>query len=440
MKISVGILAANQVNFFLNGEYICEQTKEILSGAFTLKAETLSLNSSPVNLPLTFTPVNEDKSDFELADVVIGIDFHWERKEKQCFKGALHFIPENGLLRVVNIIDIEDYLLSVISSEMSATSSLELLKSHAIISRSWLIAQIEKSRSLVKQQISNYHYNRKSQKPENENERIIWFDREDHSDFDVCADDHCQRYQGISRISTPLVEQAVKETCGIVLMYDGEICDARFSKCCGGVSENFENVWEPIPHEYLTSVYDGENTTTDLSDETTFKKWLTNSPNVFCNTTDKHILSDVLNDYDLETANFFRWEVHYTQKEISQLIKERLSVDFGAITDLIPLERGVSGRLIRLKICGELREMIIGKELLIRKALSRSHLYSSAFIVEKITENGTIKGFTLKGAGWGHGVGLCQIGAAVMGHKGYTYKEILMHYFKGAELKNISDE
>jgi len=380
-----------------------------------------------------FKPVRFHEASFELNDVVIGINFHWERKEDQQFKGSLEFMIENEKITAVNILPLENYLISVISSEMSAASSLELLKAHAIISRSWILAQIKKGKEL-KEVAGTY-----KSSSETAEEYIRWYDREDHLNFDVCADDHCQRYQGITRQSTALVEKAVAETRGMLLMYDGKICDARFSKSCGGISETFENVWEPEVHPYLQSIADNpENPIsfdTDLTQEVAAEKWIRNKPAAFCNTEEKQILSQVLNDYDQETTDFYRWDLHYRQADLAELIARKSGRDFGNIVDLIPVERGKSGRLIKLKIVGTKLTMIIGKELEIRKTLSESHLYSSAFVVDKLNITDGIPGeFHLTGAGWGHGVGLCQIGAAMMGAQGYKYNEILMHYFRGATI------
>jgi SpoIID/LytB domain protein len=270
----------------------------------------------------------------------------------------------------------------------------------------------------------------------NETGYIRWYDREDHSRFDVCADDHCQRYQGITKVSASQVYEALKATSGEVLLYEGKICDARFYKCCGGITETFENVWEPVVHPYLTQVIDNNvvpaDYNTDLTREENARAWILGNPPAFCNTHDKEVLTHVLNDYDQETQDFYRWQVRLSSAEIKDLLFRKVGINVGDVLDLIPVERGVSGRLIRLKIVGSKGEITIGKELEIRKALSESHLYSSAFIVEK-QENA----FVLKGAGWGHGVGLCQIGAAIMGAKGYPYQEILTHYFPHAELKKI---
>ncbi len=382
---------------------------------------------------LLFEPVRYHEASFELNDVTIGIHFHWERKEDQRFKGTLEIIVENENLSAINILPLEDYLVSVISSEMSATSSMELLKAHAITSRSWLLAQIDKSKKL---QHAKNPYQPISETPE---EYIRWYDREDHLNFDVCGDDHCQRYQGITRQSTPLVEQAITETRGMLLMDGENVCDARFSKSCGGISETFENVWEPEIHSYLQSIIDNpvipEGFDADLTKEDAADKWIRQSPEAFCNTHDRTILSQVLNDYDQETKDFYRWKLTYQQANLAELIARKSGKDFGEIVDLIPVERGKSGRLKKLKIVGTKLTLTIGKELEIRKTLSESHLYSSAFVVDKQNISNDIPGeFILTGAGWGHGVGLCQIGAAMMGAKGYKYDEILMHYFRGAHI------
>ena len=326
---------------------------------------------------------------------------------------------------------VEEYLRSVISSEMKATSSIELLKAHAVISRSWLLAQIEKRNAI---EAANTPYCSESN---SEEERTKWYDREEHDNYDVCADDHCQRYQGITRASTAAVNEAVDATHGQVLIYDNSIADARFSKCCGGATELFENCWEPQAHPYLVAQCDNDrNDMPDLRIEENAREWILSKPDVFCNTNDKHILSQVLNGYDQETSQFFRWRIEYEQDELSALIRRRSGIDFGTIIDLQPVERGTSGRIIRLRIVGSKRTMIVGKELEIRRWLSETHLYSSAFVVEKQPYYNQTR-FTFHGAGWGHGVGLCQIGAAVMGANGYKYEAILAHYFKGATLQNL---
>ena len=382
---------------------------------------------------LEFTPGNETDY-FEPCDVTIGVNFHWERKENQSFRGSLRLIVENNQVTAINVLPIEEYLLSVISSEMSATASLELLKAHAVISRSWLLAQIEKNKQLAD---DSEEY---SSCTLTDTELVKWYDREDHVNFDVCADDHCQRYQGITRESTEKVRDAIKATWGQVLTYNGVLCDARFSKSCGGVFEEFENCWEPKHYDYLVARHDGEQPMNfpDLTIEENAREWILNAPPAFCNTHDKQILSQVLNSYDQETTDFYRWKVEYTQEELSELIKNRSGVDYGEILDLIPVARGTSGRLYRLKIVGTKKTLIIGKELEIRRTLSPSHLYSSAFVVEKEGEEGKVPTkFKLTGAGWGHGVGLCQIGAAVMGEKGFNYRQILQHYFINSEITEL---
>lgn len=425
--LEIGILFSPIIHFRLNGIYKDQESGLSYSGDYTIrcKAGKYLLGNKEITLPLILNPEDYQQNDFDLLDVVIGINFHWERKENQKFRGSLKIIDEGPHLTAINILQLEDYLLSVISSEMSATSSVEFLKAHAVISRSWLLAQKAKASAV------NENYTSCISTSE---EYIRWYDREDHHHFDVCADDHCQRYQGISRAYTPIVKIAVQETAGEILTNNGKICDTRFSKCCGGITERFDNTWEPISHPYLVKVSDSAKPlpTVDLTNETEAGAWIQSSPDVFCNTTDKKILSDVLNDYDQETQHFFRWTEKYTTKELSALVKKRINIDFGTITDITPIERGVSGRIIKLRISGTAQTKIIGKELIIRKAFSESHLYSSAFIVEKTTD-----GFLLKGAGWGHGVGLCQIGAAVMGAQGYRYREILSHYFPESKIKKI---
>lgn len=435
-QIRVGIMYQPEIIFRLNETYLLAPNGVPYEGIqkVNYREGKIWLNDEPVDEEiLIFEPVRYREASFELNDVTIGIQFHWERKEDQTFKGSLEIRIENEKLTAINILPLEDYLVSVISSEMSATSNMELLKAHAIISRSWLLAQTDKSQSIAESGKSYQSI------VETQEEYIRWYDREDHLNFDVCADDHCQRYQGITRQSTPLVEQAIAETRGMLIMHDGKICDARFSKSCGGISETFENVWEPEIHPYLQSIIDNpsppEGFSTDLTNEDAAQKWIRNAPEAFCNTHEKEVLSQVLNDYDQETTDFYRWKLVYQQADIAELIARKSDRDFGDILDLIPIERGLSGRLKKLKIVGSKFTLAIGKELEIRKTLSESHLYSSAFVVDKLNvENGIPAQFVLTGAGWGHGVGLCQIGAAMMGAKGYRYDQILLHYFRGATI------
>jgi len=439
-EIEVGIIAHDELIIFLNNDFAGMNGHIFSAGEYrAVVAENLVhffLPSGDQIKESEFLLSPADKNCFfELKDVIIGVGFHWQQKEKQRFGGRLKLMPEEGKVRAINIIHLEEYLKSVISSEMSATCSPALLKAHAVISRSWLIAQIEKNKSL-KAGGGLYQTT-----VETEEEITRWYDREDHLNFDVCADDHCQRYQGLSKIHSEEAVKAVEETFGEVLVYDDKICDARFSKCCGGISENFENVWEPVRHAYLTKVVDselGDTTCVDLRKENEAESWIRNKPHAFCNTADQTILKQILPGFDQSTSDFYRWNVEYNQAELSAIIRKRSGIDFGDIIKLEPVQRGHSGRLIRLKITGTNKTMTIGKELEIRKWLSESHLYSSAFVIDHLDIREHVPGkILLTGAGWGHGVGLCQIGAAVMGERGFSYQEILRHYFQRAELKKL---
>lgn len=437
--ITVGILSGKEIGFSFPKEFISSDGIAICGIQQAVYRKGKICWQEKEYDELSFTPQRDTSSFFELQDVTIGINFHWERKEVQRFKGELKIIVEDDRLTAINIIPIEDYLTSVISSEMSATASLELLKAHAVISRSWLLNKLKVANGKLKvimhpDNTANFEL---STLP---SQLIKWYDHEAHKNFDVCADDHCQRYQGITRTSTPQAIEAVFATRGEVLMYEGEICDARFSKCCGGAFEEFQNCWENVKHPYLIGQRDSKTETRlpDLTKEVEADKWIRTSPAAFCNTHNKQVLSQVLNNYDQETTDFYRWRVCYSQQELSELIHKRSGIEFGKIIDLIPVERGTSGRLVRLKIVGTLRTLIIGKELEIRRTLSSSHLYSSAFVVDKEykeDEKDIPSRFILTGSGWGHGVGLCQIGAAVMGEQGYKYKEILSHYYPGSAIE-----
>ena len=401
--VSVGIVSGQKIAFSLNSPYIAKG-EEITGEEVVEFSEGGILWRGTLYRHLTFRPQGPDAS-FSLKDVTIGVNFHWERQETQTFEGILRIVVEADKIVAINELPVERYLTSVISSEMSATASPEFLKAHAVISRSWLLAQMEKRQKHQEGGDNFFSFIKK------DDELIRWYDREDHTIFDVCADDHCQRYQGITKANNPHVAEAISDTRGQVLAYGDEICDARFSKCCGGETEEFQYCWENTPKPYLVSFHD---------------PW--------CNTSDKKILSQVLNDFDQETPDFYRWTVEYSQAELSELVNRKTGIDFGTITDLVPLERGKSGRIWRLKIVGTKKTFTIGKELEIRRALSESHLLSSAFEVEKQGDR-----FVLHGKGWGHGVGLCQIGAAVMGEQGKTYDEILLFYYRGAQIQRLYD-
>ena len=431
--VSVGIVSGDEIRFHLNGTYTIGN-KEVTGKQIVKFKDGQILWNSTVYQELCFTPQNDDIS-FTLEDVTIGVDFHWERKEAQTFLGKLRFVVDGDKLWAINELPVERYLASVISSEMSATSSLELLKAHAVISRSWLLVQMRR-RKAIELGIQTASAPVKV----SDEEGVVWYDSDAHTLFDVCADDHCQRYQGITKATSPHVEEAIKATRGQLLMNGKEICDARFSKCCGGVSEEYEYCWDNTHKPYLLSVVDnaplGTAPTIDLTDEKTAQEWILSSPEAFCNTKDAAVLGQVLNNYDQETQDFYRWTVDFTQSELAELIRRKSGLDFGEIIDLQPLERGKSGRITRLKIVGTKFTRIIGKELEIRRTLSESHLYSSAFVVERSeVVNNVPQHFHLVGAGWGHGVGLCQIGAAVMGEKGYLYTEILHHYYQNAAIE-----
>lgn len=433
--VTVGIVSAQKIHFSLNKPYLAKGEKVLGEQVVEFSEGGVLWNGNQYS-QLTFHPQSADAS-FSLSGVTIGVNFHWERKETQTFLGTLRFVVESDKIVAINELPVEKYLESVISSEMSATSSLELLKAHAVISRSWLLAQMKKRREVAESGNNFFSFTKK------EDMLIRWYDREDHTLFDVCADDHCQRYQGITKETSPHVAEAIRRTKGQILMDGEEICDARFSKCCGGITEEFQYCWEDTPKTYLTAVRDialgVEHTLPNLTNEEEAEKWIRFNPPAFCNTQDKKILSEVLNDYDQETVNFYRWKETLSQEKLQQLIADKLKMDLGAILDMKAVERGKSGRISKLQIIGTEKTFTIGKELEIRRTLSDSHLLSSAFVVDKYDkdEQGVPQRFELIGAGWGHGVGLCQIGAAVMGEQGYHYDAILLHYYQGAEIKKL---
>lgn len=430
--INIGLMTEKAVSFSLQGEWVNTQNGQFISGdQLVFGGNERVLFEGKSYHEILFEPFSKD-AYFELKAVVVGKNFHWEHRKDQLYTGALYLkATEEGIL-VINQIDIETYLSSVISSEMSSSASSEFLKAHAVISRSWLFAQLEKSLLSSKEDSDKY--------PSfvvDKTQLIRWYDREEHKEYDVCNTDHCQRYEGVTVPINEKAKMAVYNTRGEVLTYKGKVCDARFSKCCGGATELFENTWEPVHHDYLLGVRDAkESDLPDLTVEENADQWIRTTPPSFCGEATEEILDQVLVNYDKETKDFYRWTVEYEQKELVDLIKKKTNIHFGEILDLVPIERGTSGRIIKLKIVGKNNSYIIGKELEIRKVLSESHLYSSAFVCDKLDiVKGIPQRFRLTGAGWGHGVGFCQIGAAVMGEKGHKYEYILNHYYKGANIK-----
>lgn len=440
--INVGILTTDKIEFELYGDFHSFGFRQTFSGPFSAEIinERIICQSKSDKMEISdeivFEPTDPIAESFLIKDVPIGKKFHWERKEKQRFIFQLKLLRQGNKIIAINFLPLENYLVSVISSEMSAKSSLQLLKAHAIVSRSWLLRQLENKYSDESKSETVPHLQ------EDENEKIIWYDKQDHELYDVCSDDHCQRFHGVTKITTDVARQAIERTMGQVLTDGGNICDARYSKSCGGITEEFENVWQPIHHNYLKSILDykfePDNFNLDFTNEGNCIKWIKGNPPSFCSTLDNRILSQVLQDYDRETKNFFRWKVEYSQQELSEIINAKSGIDFGDIIDLQPIERGKSARLIKLKIIGTKKTFVIGKELEIRKVLSKTHLLSSAIVFdrEELRNNIPMR-FIIWGAGWGHGVGLCQIGAAVMAHSGFMFDEILMHYFTNVRITKI---
>ena len=432
-RIKVGVMIAPRISFCLNSSYTDGQHTYNGNSEIAVVNGHLNWNGQLLE-NLTLTPTSHGAT-FTLHDVTIGLGFHWERNEDQTFSGQLRFIVQDGKVRAINILPVEEYLTSVISSEMKPTASREFLRAHAVISRSWVLAQM---RSPYNVQADTADSGFSQEKGRIKNRIIKWYDHDQHTLFDVCADDHCQRYQGQTRIISNAAEAAVKDTAGQTLVYEGHLCDARFSKCCGGITEQFETCWQDEHKPYLVAMRDSsinEGALPDLTIEENARQWILSEPKSFCNSADGNILSESLNGYDLETLDYYRWKVGYTVNQISDIFRRKSGMDIGDIVDLRPIKRGTSGRIHELEIEGTKNTLTIGKELEIRRTLSESHLFSSAFVVEKDSdENGNCKGFVLHGAGWGHGVGLCQIGAAVMAAKGYTYREILQHYYPHTSL------
>ncbi len=429
-KINVGLMDRQaEVSGHLNG-YFSGDKFGPLSGRFSAKAVSgrivlVDERGTELSRSPSIKLIAGKASFFSLYQVTIGYRFHWERAEDQTFKGNLILCHrEDGTLCAINEVPLEDYLTSVISSEMNPAAPMEFLKAHAILSRSWLLAALERREKAVGP----------SQPSEKiaEGETIRWYDRQNHDRFDVCADDHCQRYQGIKKVGFDQAETAVRQTHGMVMVFHDEICDARYSKACGGITENFETAWGDQYVPYLTSISDASLSHHSIYTEKEVTDWILSMPNAYCNARDRHLLEIILSGVDLETKDFFRWRVEYSRVELEEILREKSGINFGTLREILPLQRGPSGRICRLKIVGTKESVVVGKELEIRRWLSRTHLYSSAFVVTADADR-----FVLYGAGWGHGVGLCQIGAAVMASKGFSAEEILKHYFRGIEIKKV---
>ncbi len=447
--LAVGLmLTERDVAVTLAGAFALNESRPLLAASYLVRATPNGLAlfdhyQSQITEGSAFTFQPNNGARFTIHNITIGVDFHWQRQEDQQFNGALRIVNDQsrrdptGKLLVINDIAVEDYLTSVIASEMSATAHPELLKAHAIISRSWLLAQLPAWRAeRIAARPPGW------QGPASSKELTNWYDRDNHAGFDICADDHCQRYQGIAKATAANVYEAMKETAGMVLMHGDELCDARFSKSCGGFTELFASAWQDADVPYLQAFYDGETFPNEyslpLNDEVNAERWIRGNPAAFCSTDDRTILQRILPSFDQETEDFYRWRVTIQQDELQALLQQKLNLELGAIRALEPIERGASGRLTKLRIVGERATVSIGKELEIRRALSASHLYSSAFVVEaNDLKNGIPPSFTLIGAGWGHGVGLCQIGAALMAERGYSYEQILRHYYRGATLTQL---
>ncbi len=443
--LKVGLLLGQPTaKLELTGEFDLEvegRVVERLVGPKTVVArvsgDLVALDGMTEARSIRLTPVNAERSSFLLRDMIVGVAFHWEHTEDLKFRGGVTFRHRGDSLDVINEVPLEEYLISVVSSEMSAGCPPASMEAHAVISRSWLLAQIqaEKGEDPASQA---------GQVLGEERDGIVeirrWYDREDHVDFDVCADDHCQRYQGITRAFSEVAVKAVKATRGLVLLQGGEVCDARFSKCCGGMTEVFESAWGDEPFDYLQAFVDGEEETFEvpLTDEALATRFIEGAPGAFCNTDDRELLDRILPDIDHGTQDFYRWEEELGQEKLRSLLQEKGGIDPGPVLAMTSLERGPSGRITKLEIRGQDRTIHVGKELEIRRLLSESHLYSSAFVVHPLDVADGVPGrFVLRGGGWGHGVGFCQIGAAVMAEKGYECDEILSHYYRGARLERL---
>jgi stage II sporulation protein D len=436
--IHVGIMdRKGEMRGRFNGPFTCEEGGLVSGGFVATVAEGMVRILNESGQTIAHSPrlvfAAGPGSTFSLFDVIIGERFHWERSQDQSFPGNLLFQRrDDGTLTAINEVPLEEYLESVISSEMNGRAPLAFLKTHAILSRSWLLSSLERRRKPRKA-------TRVKLPPALEDGEIVrWYDREDHDLFDVCADDHCQRYHGLMKIISDESRRAVADTRGTVVTYGGKICDARYSKACGGLTERYSTAWDSVEVPYLASIPDGPTPHPPVASEEDATRWILSAPDAYCHTTDREILSRILPDFDRETDAFFRWTVRYTRNELSKIVKAKSGLDFGDLLNLVPLARGPSGRIHRLGIEGSKMSIVVGKELEIRRWLSESHLYSSAFIVKtERNHHGEVDSYVLQGAGWGHGVGLCQIGAAVMASRGFSAEEILTHYFTGAAIEKV---
>lgn len=429
-KITVGIMdRQTEVSGRLDGSFRINGNSPV-SGRFSAKAEAgMIVLADEAHREICRSPsirlTSQEGSFFSLLNVTIGNRFHWERVEDQTFQGDLILqVGNDGTITAINEISLEDYLISVISSEMSSAAPMEFLRAHAILSRSWLLGGFDRKKKTKETAVLAERTSKE--------EVIRWYDREEHHLFDVCSDDHCQRYQGITKIASKQAEEAIRETRGMVITYKDEICDARYSKACGGRTEDFDTAWDDKKIPYLGSISDASVSYRPMTTEKEVSAWILSDPEAYCNTKDERLLEKILPDFDRETKNFFRWRIEYSRTELQEILREKSGFDFGTLQEIVSLQRGPSGRISRLKLVGSKRSMVVGKELEIRRWLSRSHLYSSAFAV-------TFEGdrVIFHGAGWGHGVGLCQIGAAVMASRGFSAEEILKHYFKGIKIKRV---
>lgn len=382
------------------GEYVVvEKILKPATGEIELDGQKLG---STVRIVLD---TNNTSSHITVSNIMIGIQFHWQKHEDLDYRGIIEVGFNNqGKLVVINEIDLENYLVSVNSSEMTSDCPIGLLESQTVVARNTVLATMGK-----------HHYN---------------------TNFHLCSDDHCQCYHGKKR-EQQVSRQAVENTWGRILLHGDEICDARYSKICGGIMEDYRYVWENRDIPYMVSGIDSdEEINYPANTEETAKELIDTSLPAYCNTDLHKLPENLANLYS--TQNLFRWEVTYPREELESLISEKTGKDIGELQDIIPLERGDSGRLIYINLVGSDKTLKIGKELEIRRVLSKSHLYSSCFYVRKeMGTDGKVSRFILKGAGWGHGVGLCQVGATVMASKKIPYQKILEHYYKNTNLVSL---